>query len=123
VQNGTPRGHRARRPVPALPTATSQHTVEVTICAGTLTSLPPPLPPTPPQISVVQFLLTKDADPNEADKSGNTPLHIAARAGFKDVVKALLAGGAKPSSNRAGKSPQNLAMDPETAGWIEAAAT
>ena len=73
------------------------------------------------QISVVQYLLSKDADPNDADKSGNTPLHIAARTGFKDVVKALIAAGAKPSSNRAGKSPQQLTPDPDTAAMIEAA--
>ncbi len=74
------------------------------------------------QISVVQFLLNKDADPNEADKSGSTPLHVAAKAGFKDVVKALIAAGAKPSSNRAGKTPQQLTLDADTAALIEAAA-
>lgn len=59
--------------------------------------------------SVVQYLLQKDAEPNDADKNGNTPLHIAARTGFKDVVKVLIAGGAKTSSNRAGKTPDQLA--------------
>lgn len=74
------------------------------------------------QISVVNYFLTKDADPNDADKSGNTPLHVAARTGFKDVVKALIAAGAKQSSNRAGKNPSDIAMDHDIAALCEAAA-
>ena len=49
------------------------------------------------------------AAPRRADKNGNTPLHVAARTGFKDVVKLLISAGAKPTSNRAGKTPDQLA--------------
>ena len=54
-----------------------------------------------------------------ADKNGNTPLHVAARTGFKDVVKILIAGGAKPTSNRAGKTPDQL-CDGDIAAMIAA---
>ena len=34
---------------------------------------------------------------------------MAVRTGFKDVVKLLISAGAKPTSNRAGKTPDQLA--------------
>ncbi len=70
------------------------------------------------QISIVQWLLSKDADPNDADKQGDTPLHVAARAGFKGIVSALLAGGAKQASNRSGKTPAQVALDKEIAALL-----
>jgi cytohesin len=74
------------------------------------------------QTSTAQLLLNKDADPNDANKAGNTPLHSAARTGFGNAVKALIAAGAKPTSNRAGKTPQAVALDADIAKLIEAAA-
>jgi ankyrin repeat protein len=63
------------------------------------------------QHSIVQWLLSKEGDPNEANKAGDTPLHTAARAGFKLVVQVLLAGGAKQSTNRQGKTPLEVCVD------------
>jgi hypothetical protein len=60
--------------------------------------------------------------PQEVDKQGNTPLHVAAKTGFKVVVQALLAGGAKSSNNRAGKSPAQVANDGDIAKLLESAA-
>lgn len=77
-----------------------------------------PLTPRPrpaPQLSIASFLLSKEADPNDADKAGNTALHIAARTGFKAICVALVAGGALPSNNRAGKSPAQVAFDADIA--------
>jgi ankyrin repeat protein len=54
-----------------------------------------------------------------ADKNGNTPLHVAARTGFRDVAKLLIAAGAKPTSNRAGKTPDQL-CEGEMAAMIAA---
>jgi ankyrin repeat protein len=75
------------------------------------------------QLSIVSYLLSKEADPNEADKGGNTALHIAAKVGFKTVVQALLAGGAKTSTNRAGKTPAQVANDADIAKMIEGGAS
>ena len=82
---------------------------------------PPPLPPPTPQASIAQWLLPKEADPNDADKAGDTPLHVAARAGFPQVVAVLLAGGAKQSSNRAGKTPAQVALDKGVVKLLEKA--
>ena len=71
------------------------------------------------QVSIVSYLLSKEADPNEVDKGGNTSLHIAAKVGFKTVVQALLAGGAKSSTNRAGKTPAQVANDADIAKLID----
>lgn len=58
---------------------------------------------------------------NDADKGGNTPLHVAARAGFHACVKMLIHAGAHNSSNRAGKTPAQVAADHETQHACEAA--
>jgi cytohesin len=71
--------------------------------------------------SVVAYLISKDAEVNEPDKNGNTPLHIAARTGFKGIVKALITAGARPTSNRAGKTPDQL-TEGEIASMIQAVA-
>ncbi|MFA8020911.1 ankyrin repeat domain-containing protein [Bremerella cremea] len=43
---------------------------------------------------IVQWLLEKGANPNLQDPDGTTALHWAARKGFVDVAKVLIAGGA-----------------------------
>ncbi len=42
-------------------------------------------------------LLDGGADPNVADRTGSTPLHVAAQAGSLELVKTLLAKGAQPN--------------------------
>lgn len=43
---------------------------------------------------VVPILFKLGADPNSKDKFGDTPLHIAANLGFKDVAELLIENGA-----------------------------
>jgi len=45
--------------------------------------------------AVVEFLLKHEADPNADSGGGWTPLHIAARRGDLEVIRALVEGGAK----------------------------
>ena len=45
--------------------------------------------------AVVEFLLKHKADPNADSGGGWTPLHIAARRGDLEVIRALVEGGAK----------------------------
>jgi len=42
------------------------------------------------QISIVQYLLSSAVDINQVDAEGNTPLHVAIKNGFIDVMKSLL---------------------------------
>jgi len=53
---------------------------------------------------VAGVLVDGGADPNVADRSGNTPLHIAAQSGDLDLVKKLLAKGANPNA-KTNKAP------------------
>ena len=46
-------------------------------------------------------LVDGGADPNVADRAGNTPLHTAAQAGDVELVKKLLAKGANPNARTA----------------------
>ena len=46
------------------------------------------------RLSHVQLLLKHGADPKRPGKSGMYPLHMAARSGSKEVLQALLQGGA-----------------------------
>ncbi|XP_057864709.1 potassium channel AKT1 [Cryptomeria japonica] len=47
---------------------------------------------------IMEQLLNRGIDPNEADFSGRTPLHIAAARGFMDCVRLLLSFGADVNS-------------------------
>lgn len=47
---------------------------------------------------MVEVLLGQGAEINATDRSGYTPLHCAAKAGFLNVVKLLVESGASPNS-------------------------
>ncbi len=59
---------------------------------------------------VVDYLLTRYAQPNAVDRWGYTPLMWAVQQGYTDVAATLLAKGANPrTSTRFGVTPQVLA--------------
>jgi ankyrin repeat protein len=58
-----------------------------------------------------KYLLSKGADPNLPDSSGNTPLITAARVGYTDAVDLLLQLGAKvDGANKMGETALILAV-------------
>lgn len=63
---------------------------------------------------LIDLFLRSDADASMTDSQGNTALHIAAAHGFASIAQALLAGGATSTSNRAGKTPADLALNKAT---------
>lgn len=57
-------------------------------------------------VTWINFLLGRGANPNIEDRNGNTPLILAAAQGFSDGVSALVAGKADVNRrNRAGETP------------------
>ena len=67
----------------------------------------------------VGYLLAHEADPNLADKNGDTPLIIGARLGFSEGVERLLRARAlvdKP--NRLGETPLIVAVQGRQAGIV-----
>lgn len=57
-------------------------------------------------VTWINFLLGKGANPNVEDRNGNTPLILAAAQGFPDGVSALISGRADVNGrNRAGETP------------------
>jgi ankyrin repeat protein len=63
-------------------------------------------------VEIVELLLSKGANPNFADKSGKTPLHIASGTSSNSaVVRLLLDAGANPNAQTAvGSSPLHSAV-------------
>lgn len=61
---------------------------------------------------IAELLLSKGADVNVRDLDKNTPLHIAARTGDKEMIQLLIAKGAKRNlKNDEGKTPADLAEE------------
>lgn len=57
-------------------------------------------------VTWINFLLGKGANPNVEDRNGNTPLTLAAAQGFSDGVSALISGKADVNRrNRSGETP------------------
>ncbi|XP_041351820.1 serine/threonine-protein phosphatase 6 regulatory ankyrin repeat subunit B-like [Gigantopelta aegis] len=57
------------------------------------------------------YLLSKHADPNLADKTKNSPLHLAVNAGSLNLVKELVANGAELDTvNESGETPLYIAV-------------
>ena len=55
---------------------------------------------------IIQPLIHGGADPNKANNSGQSPLHLANANGHSDVMKVLLKGGANPNkADSRGKTP------------------
>ena len=64
------------------------------------------------ETSTIERLLKMGADPNIADKDGNTSLHYAAPRGVKKYVSILISAGADPSIlNNENKIPKDLANE------------
>ena len=62
-------------------------------------------------INWVAFLLTRGADPNVGDAKGDTPLIIAARIGFEEGAREMLASRAKTdATNRLGETALIVAV-------------
>jgi len=74
----------------------------------------------PESVAIVQLLLDKKADPNNADANGMTPLHDAAGGGLSAVVRWLIDAGAnvKARSNR-GETPLDVAKSFQHRNVIE----
>ena len=58
-------------------------------------SLPPPVRPLSLSTlqSIVQFLIDSDVDVNRVSLMSESPLHLAARHGFADIIKPLIDAG------------------------------
>lgn len=68
----------------------------------------------------VRFLLQRGANPNIADRSGVTPLQIAARLGFVDGVSQLIDGGADINvADQTGETPLIGAVHRRDVAMIE----
>ena len=65
------------------------------------------------QGAVVRKIIDLGCDVNGSDKDGNTPLHLAARCGFKGIVAVLKKNGATETKNGGGKLPSDVAMNKE----------
>ena len=67
----------------------------------------------------VGYLLAHDADPNLADKNGDTPLIIGARLGFSEgVARLLMARALVDKQNKLGETPLIVASQARQAGIV-----
>ena len=72
-------------------------------------------------LQTIQALLEAKADPNKADRNGQTPLHWAAIAGNPYDLQALLDGGADPNrANRNGHTPLYIAVANKNSDAVQA---
>lgn len=56
------------------------------------------------------FMVQRGVDPNAVDRSGDTPLGLAARLGFSEGARVLIAGGARvDGANARGETPLIIA--------------
>jgi ankyrin repeat protein len=61
---------------------------------------------------MANFLVTKRAKLNVADKSGDTPLHLAIPGGDVELVRLMVSQGADVNArNGAGKTPYTLCAE------------
>ena len=57
-------------------------------------------------IKLVKYFLNKNSNPNELNKDGQTPLHLALKEGNKDIIDLLIKNGADISiKDNEGKKP------------------
>lgn len=64
------------------------------------------------KMDVINFMLSLGMDVNEADETGDLPLHIAIEFGHTELVCRLLSLGADPNrANGDGSTPFDIAMD------------
>lgn len=67
----------------------------------------------------INFLLQRGADPRIADRAGVTPLRIAAELGFVDGARALLSSGAGVNAaNRLGETALHVAVQRRDAAMV-----
>ena len=63
-------------------------------------------------MSLVEKLITRDADINQSDNCGDTPLHMAALYNHSETIKTLVdAGGDLNARNNRGHTPLYIALD------------